>query len=37
MCANRQILDEIAASPAPTLEGEHIASFLWRRTAGEKP
>ena len=30
-------LDETAAAPAPTLEGEHIASFLWRRTAGEKP
>lgn len=29
-------LDEIAVSSAPTLEGEHIASFLWRRTAGEK-
>lgn len=29
-------LDEIAVSPAPTLSGEHIASFLWRRTAGEK-
>ncbi|MDO8789338.1 MAG: (Fe-S)-binding protein [Sulfuritalea sp.] len=27
-------LDEIAGSPAPTLEGEHIASFLWRRTGG---
>lgn len=26
--------DEIAASPAPTLGGEHIASFLWRRTGG---
>ena len=29
-------LDEIAGSPAPTLAGEHIASFLWRRTSGEK-
>ena len=28
-------LDEIAASPAPTLGGEHIATFLWRRTGGE--
>jgi L-lactate dehydrogenase complex protein LldE len=28
-------LDEIAVSPAPTLEGEHIASYLWRRTAGD--
>ena len=27
-------LDEIAASPAPTLAGEHIATFLWRRTGG---
>lgn len=27
-------LDEIAVSPAPTLVGEHIASFLWRRTGG---
>jgi L-lactate dehydrogenase complex protein LldE len=27
-------LDEIAVSPAPTLAGEHIASFLWRRTGG---
>ncbi|OHC62421.1 MAG: oxidoreductase [Rhodocyclales bacterium GWA2_65_19] len=27
-------LDEIAGAPAPTLEGEHIASFLWRRTGG---
>ncbi|OHC63933.1 MAG: oxidoreductase [Rhodocyclales bacterium GWA2_65_19] len=25
-------LDEIAVAPAPTLVGEHIASFLWRRT-----
>lgn len=28
-------LDEIAGAPAPTLAGEHIASFLLRRTAGE--
>lgn len=28
-------LDQIAGAPAPTLAGEHIASFLWRRTAGE--
>jgi L-lactate dehydrogenase complex protein LldE len=28
-------LDEIAVSPAPTLGGEHIASFLWRRTGGD--
>lgn len=27
-------LDEIAAAPALTLDGEHIASFLWRRTGG---
>lgn len=27
-------LDEIAGASAPTLEGEHIASFLWRRTGG---
>ena len=26
-------LDEIAGSPAPTLSGEHIATFLWRRTS----
>ena len=28
-------LDEIAGRSEPTLSGEHIASFLWRRTAGE--
>jgi L-lactate dehydrogenase complex protein LldE len=28
-------LDEVAVSPAPTLAGEHIATFLWRRTGGE--
>ena len=30
-------LDEIAGAPTPTLEGEHIASFLWRRTGGAAP
>ncbi len=29
-------LDEIAGRNEPALSGEHIASFLWRRTAGEK-
>jgi L-lactate dehydrogenase complex protein LldE len=29
-------LDEIAGCKQPTLSGEHIATFLWRRTAGEK-
>ena len=29
-------LDEVAGRSEPTLTGEHIASFLWRRTAGEK-
>lgn len=28
-------LDEIAGSPTPTLPGEHIASFIWRRTGGD--
>lgn len=27
-------LDKIAGSAIPTLPGEHIASFLWRRTGG---
>lgn len=27
-------LDEIAGRSEPTLPGEHIASFLWRRTSG---
>ena len=27
-------LDELAAASEPSLQGEHIASFLWRRTAG---
>jgi L-lactate dehydrogenase complex protein LldE len=29
-------LDEIAGHSEPSLSGEHIASFLWRRTAGEE-
>ena len=29
-------LDEIAGRSEPTLPGEHIASFLWRRTSGAK-
>lgn len=29
-------LDEIAGRSESTLSGEHIASFLWRRTAGER-
>ncbi|HEX8963475.1 MAG TPA: (Fe-S)-binding protein [Rhodocyclaceae bacterium] len=29
--------DEIAGRPAPSLPGEHIASFLWRRTEGRQP
>lgn len=29
-------LDQIAGRKEPTLPGEHIASFLWRRTAGEQ-
>jgi L-lactate dehydrogenase complex protein LldE len=29
--------DEIAGSDVPSLPGEHIASFLWRRTAGSRP
>lgn len=28
--------DEIAGRNEPTLPGEHIASFLWRRTGGDK-
>ena len=28
--------DEIAGNKKPSLQGEHIASFLWRRTSGEK-
>ena len=28
-------LDEIAGRSEPTLPGEHIATFLWRRTGGE--
>ena len=28
-------LDEIAGRQSPSLPGEHIASFLWRRTSGE--
>ena len=28
--------DELAARTGPGLSGEHIASFLWRRTAGEQ-
>jgi L-lactate dehydrogenase complex protein LldE len=27
-------LDEEAARSSPSLPGEHIASFLWRRTSG---
>lgn len=29
-------LDEIAHSPAPSLTGEHIATFLWRRTKADQ-
>jgi L-lactate dehydrogenase complex protein LldE len=29
-------LDEMASRQSPTLPGEHIASFLWRRTSGEQ-
>ncbi|MFA7293473.1 MAG: (Fe-S)-binding protein [Rhodocyclaceae bacterium] len=29
-------LDQIAGRKSPTLPGEHIASFLWRRTSGER-
>ena len=29
-------LDEIAGRTEPTLPGEHIASFLWRRTTGAR-
>jgi len=32
--------DELAGRPAPTLRGEHLASFVWQRTQraqGEKP
>ena len=29
--------DQIAGRSKPTLPGEHIASFLWRRTSDEKP
>ena len=29
-------LDRAAGSPQPSFAGEHIASFLWRRTGGEK-
>lgn len=29
-------LDEIRGAGEPSLPGEHIASFLWRRTSGEK-
>lgn len=29
--------DEIAGHREPSLPGEHIASFLWRRTSGERP
>lgn len=29
-------LDEIAGTKTPSLQGEHIASFLWRRTSGEQ-
>jgi len=29
-------LDELAGKQEPSLAGEHIASFLWRRTAGDK-
>ena len=28
--------DEVAGRSEPSLPGEHIASFLWRRTAGDK-
>jgi L-lactate dehydrogenase complex protein LldE len=27
-------LDQLAGNPTPSLTGEHIANFLWRRTAG---
>ncbi|MBI5922563.1 MAG: (Fe-S)-binding protein [Betaproteobacteria bacterium] len=29
-------LDQIAGRKTPTLPGEHIASFLWRRTSGKQ-
>jgi L-lactate dehydrogenase complex protein LldE len=29
--------DEIAGFDVPSLSGEHIASFLWRRTSGAQP
>jgi L-lactate dehydrogenase complex protein LldE len=28
--------DELAGRNKPTLPGEHIASFLWRRTGGDQ-
>ena len=29
--------DELANQPSPSLPGQHLASFLWQRTGGDKP